>query len=822
MSQIYLEIIKEGRLTGKLTECEEDPEKPGNLKPCPYNEIVPDGDYPECPGYYYIPGDGEEGIDVDAKIIDDEGNLLDEIYDKETGQLIYTKGEFLKECSEIWALLKPGGCFGNNTGKGHHLIFNPKNFKFKKNKIYYKKIPIHFRGKKNKDSVGCGLFVDLSRKNLGKITHRAFPDMMDRSVMEIDDEVLAEWQRLSNAGEERKSRASKSKRGKNTAGIDTQEIVIASTSHDDKIPNGKRRDTLRTLACNLLWQGIVLNDVESVIKSINQNNTETPLNEAELEGAIFATLPAYIKEKKIEAPFLLVKNHKNMGKPAIIRQTAKAMGYEFRRNIRKDGIDWKLESSEDWKTNDVSDVRDWLTVEAQDKTKHSLEIEFKYDRRNKTENQFVSVGAKLKDFKFSDLDLKRTFKSIMRENSFDPLMDWLMEDYDNVREELDKSYQKLGREGVLKEWECFNAHFDILGFDRPDDIKDPGFIETAHEYNQWLLYNLIAPAIHNTIQTEPKEFPVVVMVGPEGCYKSSLPKFMLPKHLRADHFKKATFLMTPENLGRMFASAIFVEFAEMVGFHANPNRTKMIMSELKDDWTRKYKEGCESIFRLCSWMLSSNDAQPLSYSADNQRRYYVIYLYRKKEITERGQKEGKFLGDYVDYLDEWAEKHRKRIWHQILYLIKEQEWGLGLPNNELESLRMEYVRKACGYEDFEKQVTDAFNYYLDEGIRAVDYNMVYSQCETKRSKKKDTTIREIYQKMGGPKEMARGWYSPSDKEEEFPKRINGRYFDMSPVDGFRECGENVLKAIRPEQMNGGLNGEKKVSRARCISSQTEN
>lgn len=778
MSRIYKKLIEEGGLLGRLVPCEF---RDGTLVPLTYQDrdITPRDD-----GAYYYPDETEYAFDIDAKIMDDEGNLLDEIHDSDTGKFIMTKEKFLKECPEIWELLRPGGTYGNNTPKGHHIICPNEGVDMKKNKVYYKGIPFHTRGKAK--GAGCGLYVDGSKKDGVNVTHKAFPDMASRTKKPMDGNMLLQLSRLSHAR--------KKGRGSKGAGETSGKVDLSLSVDGKKIPDGCIRDALRDLACKLIGQGIMQDEVEDIVRQFNKRKSEYALEEGRLQSQIFDTLPGFIKDNNINTPYILVRNPLNMGNPAIIWECMKTLGYEYRKNIRKEGLDFRNDGDEEWTTNDISDVRDWHTVDAQNLTRHSLSIFPKFSGQN---NRFREIVVKTKAFAFSEVDIKRAFKAIMRDNAFDPLMQWIDKHYPDYEAELRKSYEKLGREGVVREWECFNAHLDILGFKKTGDVRDMKFVETDKDYNQWLLYNIIAPAMHNTIASEPKEFPVVVMIGPNGCFKSSLPKVLLPHHLRADHFKKARFNMNNDDLGRLFATAIFVEFPELVGFHVDADRTKMIMSEVKDNWTKKFKEGCEISFRQCSWMGSSNNPQPLSYSPDNQRRYYAVYMYRNPAVTERGIREDKHTGDYVDYLEEWADAHRTKIWMQIYFLVKEASWGLGLPSNALEQKRIEYVKQACGYNDFHEQVQQAFQYYLEKDHVAVNYEMIYRLCDlkgAKRSSKRDDTVKQVYQELGGKKELERGWHHIKSDDDTTEKK-NGRYFDLRLL---REKNDTLLEGDEME------------------------
>lgn len=769
MSEIYAELLEQGKLNGKLRAVEL---KGGKLKPNPHTEWKNvEGNL----GCAYYPSKTEVGFDIDAKILDGDGKVLDKVCDSDTGDFI-CKGKDVPP--EILKLVAPGGTYGNDTVKGHHIICSVQEGRFKKNhKIYYKGFPFHIRALTG-GKTGCALFGDGTRKEGKEITHRAFKDMMDRSLLSLPENMENEMCAIS----EGKSKPTTDKEAKNDKSSNKSRKLVSYLITRNRIPKGHRHDALRDTSRSLVGKGIKVEDVKKIIHNLNKTACEEPKPDNEIDQNIFHDIDDFIEKNGIDTPFSLVMNTRN-GTPAIIEQTMQTMGYEFRKNIRKEGLDFRKKGGE-WETDDISEVRDRLAVEAQNTTNHSFIFDVKIHEGNK---HFLRCENEVKPFAFSELDIKRTFKDIMRKNQYDPLIEWLLEDYEEYAAELRKRYKKDGKEGVVENWECFNAHFDILGFKKTPNIKAHGFIETDADYNKWIIYNLIAPAIYNTMMEESKEFPVVAMIGEEGCFKSSLPKMIIPKHLRADHHHIGRFDMPLADLGRMFATAIILSFDEIIGFMKNIGVSKMILSETKDSWIPKFKEGCQSKRRMCSWNMSSNIPQPLVYSPDNQRRFYVIYMYRNEAINARGEKENKFLGDYVDYLEEWMEQYQKIVWQQIYFLIMECGWGLGFNDNELEKKRIKYVLHACKYSDFRHQVIKAFEHFIENDHIAVNYEMIYEQTEVsykKQSRLRDNTIKEIYKDFGGGDEMGRGswkkitYKTELGKEERVFETKTGRYFDI--------------------------------------------
>ena len=793
MSRIYVELMKQGKLNGKLRAVEM---KEGKLKPKPYTNWEESGDNLGCA---YYPSKDEVGFDIDAKIMDEDGNAFAEIYDSDTGGFI-CKGKDVPP--EILQLIAPGGTFGNNTGKGHHIICSVKEGRFKKNhKIYYKGFPLHIRTLTG-GKIGCALFGDGTRKEGKEITHRAFRDMMDRSLLPLPEDMENEMVGISG-GKNKPIADEEGKKGK--AGKKSRKIVSYLIS-GNRIPEGERHDVLRDTSRSLVGKGIKVEDVRKIIHTLNKTACEEAKPDNEIDRNIFHDIDKFIAVNGIETPFRLVMNTHCSGIPAIIEQTMETMGYEFRKNIRKEGLDFRKKDGE-WETEDTSDVRDRVAVEAQNTTKHSFTFDVKVHEGN---DKFLRCENDVKPFAFSELDIKRTFKDIMRKNQYDPLKDWMLEGYEDYAPELRKRYKKNDKKGVMDCWECFNAHFEILGFKKTPDVKSSGFIETDTDYNKWIIYNLVAPAIYNTVMEESKEFPVVVMIGEEGCFKSSLPKMIIPKHLRADHHHIGRFDMPLADLGRMFATAIILSFDEIIGFTKNISVSKMVLSETKDSWTPKFKEGCQTKRRLCSWNMASNIPQPLVYSPDNQRRFYIVYMYRNENVSERGKKENKFLGDYVDYLEEWMEKYQKIVWQQIYFLITECGWGLGFNDNELEKKRIKYVLHACKYSDFRQQVIKAFEFFTEKGHMAVNYEMVYEQTEIsykKQSKLRDDTIKEVYKEMGGGTEMGRGSWkrltykkNELEAEEQVFETKTGRYFDIELL---REVHDSIDPLSEMDKKGGG-------------------
>lgn len=711
----------------------------GALEPCRFNDdgkLVPNrtsttvtGDEP---GLLCIPREGIVVIDIDDK-------RIPKMFEKYLDGLV------------------------TETDKGWHLWLETDQH-YKGGRIVVDDVKIDLRAHGINEKKGTGVYVPGSKKYEDRDAPTHTMPKPDAPLMRLTDEDAQEIHRLLATKSKPKTEKKKSVKAAN----DNAPTIYAK----NVIEKGSRHTTLNNLGCDLVTSGLCKKDRDYIVESINNSFCVPPYDEME---ALEKARDELAEREGLRCEMKLVRNNKEDGVPTTIKMCFKELGYEFRKNTRKEGIEWKHpdKNQGQWQTNDPSDVRDWCTNDSKDGIKHSFNAFVKMDGRS---GENLGLRCDLKPFKFSEQDVKITFKGIMRDNAYDPWVDYLEECLKEYREELDKTNPK--------DFVIWKAHHEILGFEKPSDVIDEKFINCKDEWNRWLLYLLMFPAVFNTIHPDSNKFsPMVVMIGQNGCFKSSLAKYLLPPHLRADHYKTTNFLKSDEELARVFGGSIFVEFSELDGIHKSPDRTKDIVGRQKEDITKKYKEGSEPVLRKCSWFGASNRAQPLAYSADDQRRWAPFYVYRNKEITERGIKENKTTGGFIDYLVEWSDKHRRRLCAETYYMVKVLKMDPALPY-EMDKLRESYVKMASGYRTFYDEVKKAFEHFIFQELKAVDYEMVYQLTEEgikKRSPKRDETIRQVYKELGGKGEMGRGTYWTTDEKDGEGKK-HGRYFSLADME----------------------------------------
>lgn len=646
------------------------------------------------------------------------------------------------------------------TDKGWHLWLETDQH-YKGGKIVVDDVKIDLRAHGINGKKGTGVYVAGSKKYEDRKSPTHTMSRPHAPLMRLTDEDAKEIHRLL---------ATKSKPQPKTNG-EVGEVRNPSIYAKNVIAEGSRHTTLNDLGCALVSRGVCKEDRDYIVEVVNSSFCVPPYDDME---ALERARDELAEREGIRCNFKLVKNTKADGTPEVIKQCFTKLGYEFRKNTRKEGIEWRHpdENNGKWQTNDPSDVKDWAIRDAKNGVKHSFHPYVKIDGRSG-----ANIGLRwgLEPFKFSDWDVKITFKGIEKDTAYDPFLEYGEECLEEYRDELEQT--------ELEDFEIWKAHYEILGFEKPSEIADEKFINCEDKWNRWLLHLLMFPAVFNSIHPDSNKFsPMVVMIGQNGCFKSSIAKYLLPSHLRADHYKTTNFLKSDEELARVFGGSIFVEFPELVGIHHSPDRTKDVVGRLKEDITKKYKEGSEPVYRKCAWFGASNRPQPLAYSTDDQRRWAPFYVYRNKAVTERGIKEEKTTGGYIDYLVEWSDKHRRRLWGEVFYMVKVLKMETGLPFEE-DNLRELYVKKASGFSSFKEEVKEAFEHYLRQGQNAVSYDMIYSLTEMgdnkKRSPERDKTIKQVYKEMGGENEkMGKGNYTIKN-ENGFDDVKYGRYFKMA-------------------------------------------
>jgi len=215
------------------------------------------------------------------------------------------------------------------------------------------------------------------------------------------------------------------------------------------------------------------------------------------------------------------------------------------------------------------------------------------------------------------------------QNRFNSIMDELAK--------IEAEFPDENPDALLDEWV---GNFIVDGRDL-NDTEHAATIE--HHREIWKLwFTKTAAHLHGAF-TKYAQLPadiVPVLVGPQGCGKSTLCKLLSMDENRfyvdlGD--KTGRDLGTPDCL-RLISGMIIAELGEMISLRKSEIETvKSFISATEDSYTPKYKEGKLQIPRTASFIGTSNPEQFLQDMTGNRRFYPLKIRAVSPELT---------LGDY--------------------------------------------------------------------------------------------------------------------------------------------------------------------------------
>ena len=604
------------------------------------------------------------------------------------------------------------------TAKGYHLWVKTKK-EFKSNGKELDGIHIDFCCPKTSKKKGRGVFAPGSAKySEGDVTHWIEDSSKPvRPLLKEDEDFLLElcW-------------------GKPATSNSKSPKLHAS----GEVPEGQRHMTLNNAGMTLVGRGVCKESRDMVLDMINEGFCGAYKSADEMQH-VKNSIDAFAAENDFKCPFRITLNSKEDGVHSTIRKCFETAEWDFRVNIRGDTMEGK-KGAEDWTLKDPTTWRALVTTDCQDSVMHSLDIKIQKDKKG----QFEKLIVKHPVFKYPEIDIKNCLKRWQIENPYDPFREYL------ESEPVQEIVKELRDPREFKIWEVLG---EIVQFNKPMFIQE-NFSELPAKYNRWALFMALYPALYNTFRPGTNFGESVLFIGPEGCFKSTLIKACLPRDLQEAHYKSVSFRLKDEDLIRTMRGSIISEFEEMIGFHDDEERTKGILGRLVDNYRKLWEESVLPYPRLNGILLTSNNPTPLRMSQDAQRRYAPFYIYPNQDITQRGIEERKTASGFADYLEEWSDKYRDRIWAELYWLFKK---GMkpGLPH-EFNKLREQAVKKACGLDEFESEVRKVFTDALSDEEEKLTFKIIYENLPNyRRGRKKDNIIKSVFKELGGSGETSR-------------------------------------------------------------------
>lgn len=546
----------------------------------------------------------------------------------------------------------------------------------------------------------------------------------------------------------------------------------------DKIQvNAGRWDTLVKKGFELMNRGWDGESREYVLKLLNDEYLEEPYDDANVHRLLDDITAAQRKEKK-KCPYRLVCNSHEDTTPGIIEKCMEAMKYEFRVNVRGGLLEGRKGDGE-WMTKEPRLWRSYLRVDFQKHLLHSLKIHVKIEG-----GEYKGTTIKADHAKFTAQDIQEVFDIHADAQEYDPMRDYLH--CEAIQEKLEALRKKhMGESGKIidvKKLPAFQCLHKIVQYERNDYIAKQ-YPLVDREYWEWTLWMATFPVVYNTHNPGKRFSEVVLLMGPQGSFKTSLFEYLLPENLR--HMViKGSFLDDEKEMFRKIDQSVFFIIDELDGYWNNEEKSLRILASRADEYRPLWKEGVRIALRRGSVFATTNDEAPLKMSRDQQRRWNPASFNKNEQITERGIKEGKTAQGFVDYAEEWGDEWREWIWASLL-LMYECGWQPGLPYG-LNEKREEAVKMASGQSAFRDVVMAVVQAWRNDGNEAIDMPTLFEKLPFKRNKEKAEIALDIIAEMGGNGKLKAGRYTIKDKDG-FPINKNQQYIDIKNIPVLEDC-----------------------------------
>ena len=288
------------------------------------------------------------------------------------------------------------------------------------------------------------------------------------------------------------------------------------------------------------------------------------------------------------------------------------LGYSVRKNVRSHRIEWSRDG-EPFEASD-DDLENWLQVE----------IEQRYVTG--TKNAPLIFGARDGWPKY--------LGAILHQRRVDPFMEWL------------EALPPWDKEHRLETWlaDCFKV--------------DEGCKLTA-----WSSMFIPLGAVWRTYDPGTKLDEMPVLVGPQGCGKSTALQWLLPPENPEWFADGLNLAADSKNRTEALQGRVIVEASEMTGStRAELESLKAFLSRRDDGAVRlAYRRNPETLLRRCVIAGSTNDAACLPNDPTGNRRFVIVNV----AATDDG------AAGVRQYLN----RNRLQIWAEAWHL----QQGMGIP-----------------------------------------------------------------------------------------------------------------------------------------------
>ena len=309
---------------------------------------------------------------------------------------------------------------------------------------------------------------------------------------------------------------------------------------------------------------------------------------------------------------------------AMMKEALERRGIEFRENLRKKDIEWRVRAKSDcgkwkgeWEWEEIQDkAQGWIIIEFEEKCSYR-------DKRNKWH-----------PFSLPSNRLQNMIEHLCLNHAYDPMLDYLNQ---------------------LPEWD---------GKPRIDNALTELFWADDTPLNRFASSAIWIGAIQRTLDPGCKLDEIVILQGQSGCGKTAYFREMVPQpdlyeggaKVKSDH-KEMTEVMD---------GALIIEFQDLSGMNqADLGLLKQIITITHDKVRKAYARRANRTPRRNIFVGSTDKEHFLPADGpNNNRRFIVVKLQRK-----RGD------GDDIEggLVEVWMVENRDQCWAEALHRYKAGE-----------------------------------------------------------------------------------------------------------------------------------------------------